>query len=149
MDEMAAVQLEDGDTLVYSGGVATRLPQEAAASSFLRRQFYENQTGIYPTEYKVLVKPKPAEEVSKGGIIMPVSKTDSEKFAQTEGTIVAQSPLAHSYVDDSAWAAVGASKPKPGDRILYAKYAGAWVKGKDGQEYLLIQDKDICATIDS
>lgn len=107
-----------------------------------------NPSGIVPTEYKVLVKPKPAEEVTKGGIIIPTATKDSEKFAQTEGVIIAQSPLAHSYATSKEWAAVGASKPKPGDRILYAKYAGAWVKGKDGAEYLLIQDKDICATIE-
>ena len=107
-----------------------------------------NPSGISPTEYKVLVKPKPAEEVSKGGIIMPDSTKTSEKFAQTEGVIIAQSPLAHSYSTPEEWAASGASKPQPGDRILYAKYAGAWVKGKDGVEYILIQDKDICATIE-
>lgn len=107
-----------------------------------------NPSGIQPTEYKVLVKPKLAEEVSKGGIIIPTSTKDSEQFAQTEGVIIAQSPLSHSYASPEEWAAVGAQKPKPGDRILYAKFAGAWVKGKDGEKYLLIQDKDICATIE-
>lgn len=136
LTHLAAVQLEDGDTFAYSSGVATKIAPPV------------NPTGIRPTEYKVLVKPKAAEEVTKGGIIIPTSTTDSEQFAQTEGTIVAQSPLAHSYATEDEWKAAGATKPKPGDRILYAKFAGVWVKGKDEQKYLLIQDKDICATID-
>lgn len=106
-----------------------------------------NPSGINPTEYKVLVKPKPVE-AKIGSIIIPVSKQDSDKYATVEGHIVAASPLAFTYASEAEWAAANAVKPKPGDAILYAKYAGVWIKGKDGQEYLLINDKDLVATIE-
>jgi co-chaperonin GroES (HSP10) len=106
-----------------------------------------NPSGISPTEYKVLVKPKPVE-AKIGSIIIPVSKQESDKYATVEGTVVAVSPLAFTYATEAEWAAAGAEKPKPGDAILYAKYAGVWVKGKDAQEYLLINDKDLVATIE-
>lgn len=108
-----------------------------------------NTTGINPTEYKVLIAPKPTEEKTKGGIILTLSTTESEKYASVEGTIVAASPLAFTYATQAEWDDVGAVKPKAGDRVIYAKYAGVRVKSpKDGQEYLLINDKDLVATIE-
>lgn len=104
-----------------------------------------NTTGIHPTEYKVLIAPKSVEEVTKGGIILPTQTTDSEKYATVEGTVVALSHLAFTYATPNEW---GEHKPKAGDGVIYAKYAGVRVKGKDGREYLLINDKDVCATIE-
>jgi co-chaperonin GroES (HSP10) len=37
--------------------------------------------------------------------------------------------------------------PKVGDMIWYAKYAGYVVKGDDGVEYRLANDKDIAAIV--
>lgn len=106
-----------------------------------------NPTGINPTEYKVLIEP---EEIAAkvGSIFIPDAAKDQEKFAQIRGRIIASSPLAFSYASNEEWQAANASKPKPGDTVLYAKYAGVNVKGKDGKEYRLIIDKDICATIE-
>lgn len=104
-----------------------------------------NTTGINPTEFKVLIAPKPVEEVTKGGIILATQTTESEKYATVDGTIVAISHLAFSYATPDEW---DGKKPKAGDRAIYAKYAGVRVKGRDGQEYLLVNDKDICATIE-
>ncbi len=104
-----------------------------------------NSSGIQPTEFKVLIDPKPVEEVTKGGIILATQTTDNEKYAQTEGTIVAISHLAFTYATPEEW---GDKRPKPGDRVLYAKYAGLRVKGKDGKDYILANDKDVCAVIE-
>jgi co-chaperonin GroES (HSP10) len=104
-----------------------------------------NTTGILPTEYKVLIAPKPAEE-RKGSIIMPDQVQEAEKFAAIEGTIVGMSHLAFTYVGEDEWAG---KKPQPGQRVVFAKYAGVRMKSpKDGQEYLLINDKDVVATIE-
>jgi co-chaperonin GroES (HSP10) len=103
-----------------------------------------NQTGILPTEYKVLIAPKPVEE-KVGSIIIPDATKESEKYAQIEGQIIAVSHLAFTYATAEEW---GDHKPKPGDRVLYAKYAGVRVKGKDGKEYVLVNDKDICAVVE-
>ena len=105
-----------------------------------------NTTGINPTEFKVLIDPKRVEERTKGGIILPDTTKEREEYAAVEGTIVALSHLAFTYATAAEW---GDSKPKAGQRVVYAKYAGVRVKSPiDGQEYLLVNDKDICATIE-
>lgn len=105
----------------------------------------ENPTGITPTEFKVLIAPEEVEQVTKGGIIRPLQTTETEKYATIEGRIVAVSHLAFTYATAEEW---GDHKPKPGDRVIFAKYAGVRHKAKDGQEYLLVNDKDIVATIE-
>jgi chaperonin GroES len=104
----------------------------------------KNDSGIYPTEYKVLLRPKTVEEKTKGGIIIPEETKDREQFAQMEGELIAVSPLAFSYDD---WKDHTNSRPKPGDRVLFAKYSGAKVTGKDGKEYRLANDKDVAAVL--
>ncbi len=107
-----------------------------------------NKSGIIPTEYKVLIDPQ-AIEAKIGSIFIPETTQDAEKFSQTKGRIVATSPLAFSYASNEEWAAAKAEKPKAGDVVLYAKYAGLWVKGKDGKEYIVSNDKDIVAIVDA
>jgi len=106
-----------------------------------------NSSGIYPTKHNVLLKPKSAEEITAGGVIIPEMTKEKEKYATTEGMIIAVSPFAFSYADPEEWEAVGAEKPGPGQRVIYAKYAGSRVKGLDGEEYLMINDEDVCATV--
>lgn len=103
-----------------------------------------NTSGIIPTEFKVLIEPKAVEEVTKGGIILATSTTESEKYATIEGTIVDVSHLAFTYATAEEW---GDKKPAPGQRVIFAKYAGVRHKAKDGKEYLLINDKDVVAVV--
>lgn len=88
------------------------------------------------------MRPKPVDQKTKGGIILPDEHKDREQYAQMEGELIAVSPLAFSYAD---WGA--AQPPKAGDRILFAKFAGARVTGRDGVEYRLVNDKDIAAVL--
>lgn len=104
-----------------------------------------NTSGVYPTEYKVLVQPVKVEEKTKGGIILPDEHKDREQFAQMEGVLVAISPLAFTYADAKDWGE--AEKPKPGDRVMFAKFAGAAIKGRDGADYRIINDKDVSAVL--
>lgn len=104
-----------------------------------------NTSGIVPTEFKVLILPKAVEEVTKGGIILATQTTESEKYATIEGEIVAISHLAFTYATEAEW---DGHKPKPGQRVIFAKYAGVRHKAKDGREYLLVNDKDICAVFE-
>ncbi len=101
-----------------------------------------NDSGLLPSEYNVVVKPDPVEEVTKGGIIMPVSKTDRDKLAADEGTLVAVSPHAFSYAD---WPE-GQKPPQVGDRVVFARYAGSLIKRGD-TDYRVIKDKDIIAVV--
>lgn len=104
-----------------------------------------NPSGITPTEFKVLVLPDPVEEVTKGGIFLAPETTNKEKFATTDGTIIAISHLAFTYATEAEW---DGHKPASGQRVVFAKYAGLRRKGKDGVEYLLINDKDVVAVVD-
>jgi co-chaperonin GroES (HSP10) len=105
----------------------------------------KNESRINPTEYKVLIAPIVVDEKTKGGIILPDEFKGREQFAQMQGTLVAVSPLAFTYADDEAWG--GSPKPKPGDKVLFAKFAGAAVKGMDGKDYRIVNDKDIAAVL--
>lgn len=104
----------------------------------------ENPSGIMPTEYRVLVRPKVTDEKTKGGIIIPEQTKERDDFAQIEGELVAVSPFAFSYADE--WPE--GRKPQVGDRVFYAKYAGTTVKGRDGADYRVINDRDVWAVID-
>lgn len=101
-----------------------------------------NFSGIRPVEFKVVVRPDKVEERSKGGVIIPDIARDMKQAAAVEGEIIAVSPLAFTY---EKWP--DELKPKVGDRVFYAKYAGMKVTGRDGVEYLILSDKDIAAVL--
>lgn len=104
-----------------------------------------NLSGIQPSEFKVLVEPKPVESKSAGGIIIPDQTQDKEKYATTEGRIVAVSPGAFIFMSEAEWDGL---KPKIGDVVVFAKYAGLHKKGRDGKDYIILNDKDICAVVE-
>lgn len=101
----------------------------------------KNTSGIHPTEYKVLIKPDKIEEKTKGGIIIPDDAKDKEQAAATAGEIIEVSPLAFSYDE---WPDEKA-KPHVGQRVAFSRYAGISAKGIDGEDYRLINDKDVAA----
>lgn len=104
----------------------------------------KNTSGIAPTEYKVLIEPVAVEEKTKGGIFLPDEHKDRAQFAQMEGTLVALAPLAFTY---DKWEGIEDQKPKVGDRVLFAKFAGFSYKGKDGKDYRVVNDKDVSAVL--
>ena len=91
---------------------------------------------IKPVEYKVLVKPIEVEKKTKGGIILPDETHDREQFAQQEGVLVAVS-------DDAFTNPTWLNPPKVGDTVLYDKYSGCTVTGRDGVKYRLINDREL------
>lgn len=102
-----------------------------------------NPSGIKPTEYKVLILP--VEFGDKiGNIYVPDEHKDRAQFAQMEGVLVALAPLAFSY---DKWEGVEHEKPKVGDKVLFAKFAGFEHKGKDGKKYRVVNDRDVSAVI--
>ena len=108
----------------------------------------ENESGIYPVEYKVLVKPeKVMENASKQEgvfIYMPETLQEREQWAINKGTIVAIGGMAFHDGFDRWLEPI----PRIGSKILYAQYAGANAQGKDGEEYRLINDKDVAAILE-
>jgi chaperonin GroES len=102
----------------------------------------ECNPGFEPVEYKVVVAPAEAASVTKGGIFLPDDTKDMDGLAEVWGRLVAISPLAFNF---DTWPENAPPRPKPGDQVLYGKYAGTLIKGDDGREYRLMHDKDICA----
>ena len=104
-----------------------------------------NMSGIDPIEYKVLVRPvEVSKEIElKGGfkLIRPDELHEREQHAAMEGKILAVSPFAFTYEE---WPE-GARKPQVGDTAVFARYGGTLVKGADGIDYRLLNDKDIMA----
>jgi co-chaperonin GroES (HSP10) len=103
----------------------------------------ENPSGVFPTEFKVLIAPSEVGD-KIGNIFIPDEHKERAQFAQMEGVLVALAPLAFTYAD---WAGVEDKKPKPGDRVLFAKFAGFAHKGKDGKTYRVVNDKDVSAVL--
>lgn len=101
-----------------------------------------NPSGIHPLDLRIVVKPDPVEEVSRGGILMPDQIKDRTKYAATKATLIAAGCNAFREWGEAArW-------PKPGDRVLFAQYTGAREKGADGDDYVVMNDKDLLAVIE-
>ncbi len=93
---------------------------------------------IRPLGDRALIKPKPREERTKGGVFLPDTAT-KERPMQGEVLSVGEGQL-----DDS-----GKHIPmsvKPGDHVLFAKYAGTEFT-IDDEEYLILSEKDILGII--
>lgn len=88
---------------------------------------------LSPLADRVLIKPTPKEDVSKGGIILP----DTAKEKPQEGQIVAVGP--GRLTEDGKRIAM---EVKVGEKVLFAKYAGTEFK-PDGEEYLIVRESDI------
>ena len=99
-----------------------------------------NYSGVHPAGDRILIKPEEVEKTSEGGIILVDEYTEKQGLAQVFGTLVAAG------VD--AWSDYEKPFAKVGDRVLFAKYGGLMVTGKDGVSYRLTNDTDITATVD-
>jgi chaperonin GroES len=94
-------------------------------------------TTLKPLADRVVVKPAPAEEKTKGGIIVP----DTAKEKPVWGEVVAAGPGRVS--EDGKHIEM---EVKVGDRVLYGKYSGTEVT-IDGEEYLIMRESDIFAVM--
>jgi chaperonin GroES len=85
----------------------------------------------------VVIKPSPAEEKTKGGIILP----DTAKEKPVVGEVVAVGP---GKVTEEGKKVV--PEVKVGDKVLYGKYSGTEVT-VEGEEYLIMREADIFAIV--
>jgi chaperonin GroES len=99
------------------------------------------QAGVRVCGHRVLVLPDEAERETKGGILLPDQTTDREALAQIHGTLICIGPSAWADQKTGPWA-------KPGDRVIFGKYAGLYYDGRDGRKYRIVNDLDIVAVID-
>lgn len=95
---------------------------------------------VKPLRDKILVKPRPAEEMSKGGIIIP----ETAKDAPVEGTVLA--------TGNGLLTRDGYSMPlevKVDDKVLFRKSSNNITAiDIDGEEYFIMSELDILAIIE-
>lgn len=85
-----------------------------------------------PIADRVIIKPAPAEDKTKGGIIIP----DTAKEKPQRGEVVAVGPG-----KDGNLMTVNV-----GDIVLYGKYSGQEIN-YEGQDYLIMREDDILVII--
>ncbi|MEJ6549339.1 MULTISPECIES: co-chaperone GroES [unclassified Corynebacterium] len=94
---------------------------------------------IKPLEDRVLVQIVEAETTTASGLVIP----DSAKEKPQEATVVAVGP--GRLNDQGARVAVDV---EVGDTVVFSRYGGTELK-YDGEEYLLLNQRDILAVVDS
>ena len=92
-----------------------------------------NDSGIKPVNCNVLIKTDVVEE-KIGSVFLPEQNQEKNQHAQTQGMIVA--------LCDDAFHEM-AQRPKAGERVCFARYAGSEVTGTDGEKYRLLKDIDV------
>jgi chaperonin GroES len=93
---------------------------------------------IRPLQDRIIVKRTAEEETTSGGIIIP----DTAKEKPQEGKVIA---VGKGKVNDD-----GSVQPldvKPGDKVLFGKYAGTEIK-IDGEEHLIMREDDLLGVVE-
>ena len=94
-------------------------------------------TTIKPLEDRILIQPLEAVQTTASGLVIP----DTAKEKPQEGKVIATGP---GRIDDK-----GNRVPldvAEGDIVIFSKHGGTEVKC-DGQEYLLLNARDILAVV--
>ena len=92
---------------------------------------------IKPLADRVVLKNIETEETTKSGIVLPGSAKEKPQIAE----IIAAGP--GGVVDGKEVQMY----VKPGDKVIYSKYAGNEIK-MDDEEYLIVRQNDILAIIE-
>ncbi|UCD22182.1 MAG: co-chaperone GroES [Chloroflexota bacterium] len=92
---------------------------------------------IEPLGDRVVIKPTPKEEVSRGGIVLP----DTAKEKPQEGKIIAAGP--GRLTEEGKRIAM---EVKKGDKVIYSKYAGTEFK-LENEELVIMRESDILAKL--
>lgn len=85
-----------------------------------------------PIADRVIIKPAPADEKTKGGIIIP----DTAKEKPQRGEVIAVGPGKDGNL----------MTVQVGDIVLYGKYSGQEIS-YEGQDYLIMREDDILVII--
>ena len=91
-----------------------------------------------PIADRVIIKPAPAEEKTKGGIIIP----DTAKEKPQEGKVISVGP----GVKDKDGNTIP-MEIEVGSVVMYKKWGGTEIK-INGEEHILVKQEDILAVIE-
>jgi len=92
---------------------------------------------VKPLADRLILRPAEAEEMTKGGIILP----DTAKEKPQQGEILAVGP---GKVSESG--TLVKMSLKAGDKVLYGKYSGTEIL-VDGEDVLIMRESDILAVL--
>ncbi|MBI2861609.1 MAG: co-chaperone GroES [Chloroflexi bacterium] len=92
---------------------------------------------LKPLGDRLVVKATEREEMTKGGIVLP----DTAKEKPQEGVVLAVGP--GRTTDEGKRVPM---EVKEGDKILFAKYAGAEVK-LDSEDLIVLNERDVLAIL--
>ncbi len=93
---------------------------------------------IQPLADRIIVKPLEAEEMTKGGIVLP----DTAKEKPQEGEVMA---VGKGKVLDNGQKQ--ALELKVGDKVLYGKYSGTEISTREGEILLIMREDDVLAVV--
>jgi chaperonin GroES len=93
---------------------------------------------IQPLGDRIVVKALEAQQVTKGGIVLP----ETAKEKPQEGKVIA---VGKGKISDNGQ--VQALEVKVGDRVLYGKYSGTEITTKEGEELLIMKEEDVLAIV--
>jgi chaperonin GroES len=85
-----------------------------------------------PIADRVIIKPAPADEKTKGGIIIP----DTAKEKPQRGEVIAVGPGKDGNL----------MSVTPGDIVLYGKYSGQEIN-YEGVDYLIMREEEILVVL--
>lgn len=92
---------------------------------------------VKPLGDRVVIKNLETEETTKGGILLTSAAKEKPQMAE----VIAVGP--GGSVDGKEIV----MHVKPGQKVIYSKYAGTEVK-VDGQELIIVRQSDILATVE-
>ena len=92
---------------------------------------------LKPLGDRVIVKLTEAQEVTKGGIVLPTAAKEKSSIAE----VVAVGP--GGMIDGKEVKMT----LKVGDKVVCSKYAGTEIK-YEGEEYLIVKEEDILAIVE-
>lgn len=92
---------------------------------------------LKPLGDRIVVKPTSAEEMTKGGIVLP----DTAKTRPQEGEVIAAGP--GQTTDKGVLVPMDV---KVGDKVMYSKYGGTEIK-IGSEEYVILRQDDVLAVI--
>lgn len=121
----------------------------------------KNKSGIEPKGDRVLVKPDEVEEVTEGGIVIPLQAKDRHQVSACYGYIVAMGADCWQHAIERTYKVNGTRKElveektkgyvepfaSVGDRVAWAAYSGVSNTGEDGIEYKVLNDVDITCVV--
>lgn len=95
------------------------------------------QINIRPLGDRILVQAIAREEMTSSGLYLP----DTAQEKPQEARVLAVGP--GKLLDNGTRVTIDV---QPGDRVLYAKYAGTEIK-QESEEYLILRESDILAVL--